>query len=877
MAPARALKRQKTNEGRPIPAEGPPPAEIPLPETPGPQEPASTNSADTPAGGNQRSVRTYGITVHKLTQNQSWYSRTWPRKAPPITQVAHESIASANNVATEAVNTVKERASPKPKSVRSPSLAMTLGKAKSNRSLPIDAATTKIHATSEPTTLSRTESASKDVSSDTVKRGTSNPAAEETPQVVVDDAGKDNPKDSEDAPQPATETKQEDTKTSTGSWLGWLARGDGVQPEQIPPPREGAESQPENTQVSSPGIANPAVQQDDGQKKEGPPQQTVANNKRSWLQMWSGDTSSKPGSSAPTTDVSAPEQETMPAKNLDLSRQDPPSENGPRSVTSSLEESEPPALPNESTKSAAWVFWSRERKVNSSSASIDQPHVGEIAISDTTSEALPRRTSISLKDNNKNSKLAPKTAQQKVVESTTAIPEPESTKDQGSANAHKKQGSKDKDGMTKTETKDAAASSREPCTADVSGSASLAPSKNSVPNLLLPRFEDTLGVEEGPTMLQQLARLLYYTKEPESRHLSLVRDPPRIQNCLAIGVHGYFPAPLIRSVLGHPTGTSLKFADMAAKAIKRWAKQRGYECQVKSAALEGEGKISERIELLWKLLLNWIDEIRKSDFVLVACHSQGVPVATMLVAKLIQFGCLNSARVGICAMAGVSMGPFPEFRSRWISGSAGELFEFSDPNSRVSTDYLAALDAVLKFGVRLSYIGSIDDQLVPLESSVFSPITHPHIYRAVLIDSRLHTPDFISHLVGFVLKLRNVGVKDHGLIRELSSPLAGSLYTGDGHSRIYENDSIYDLAVSFALETTAILDVPITTSRQTAGGSGNPYILPFAMRGILEEDFVKTELQSEASELLEQFDDWKPSTKQLKDVKFRLEGIRSRL
>lgn len=171
----------------------------------------------------------------------------------------------------------------------------------------------------------------------------------------------------------------------------------------------------------------------------------------------------------------------------------------------------------------------------------------------------------------------------------------------------------------------------------------------------------------------------------------------------------------------------------------------------------------------------------------------------------------------------------------------------------------------------------------------------------------------IAHLVGFALKLRNLGVSDHGLIRELSTPLAGSLYSGEGHSRLYYEDQVYDLAVAHALETT---DLPLHASnrcchinhphrpvtiapapggQQAAGnasGTGsvkgtttvaaplanpNPYHLPWIMRGLLEENFVKTELSAETDELLKQFDDWKPITKALKDVKYRLEAVRSRL
>lgn len=164
-----------------------------------------------------------------------------------------------------------------------------------------------------------------------------------------------------------------------------------------------------------------------------------------------------------------------------------------------------------------------------------------------------------------------------------------------------------------------------------------------------------------------------------------------------------------------------------------------------------------------------------------------------------------------------------------------------------------------------------------IQSSTFGCISHPHIYRAVFVDGRVHTPDFLTHLVGFALKLRNLGISDHGLIRELSSPLAGSLYSGEGHSRLYDDEAGYYLAVEHALETNSLGETPPQFSREVTAMSQNPYILPFAMRGVLEENYVRTELYGEITELIKQFDEWKPSTKALKDVKFRLEGVRSKL
>jgi len=422
-------------------------------------------------------------------------------------------------------------------------------------------------------------------------------------------------------------------------------------------------------------------------------------------------------------------------------------------------------------------------------------------------------------------------------------------------------------------------------------------------------------------------------------HVFISPHPSKIKSAIAIGIHGYFPAPLIQKVLGQPTGTSIRFANHAAAAIRAWTEEHQPDtpCDVESVALEGEGYIADRVNTLWKLMLNWLSHLRKADLVLVACHSQGVPVAIMLIAKLIQLGCLSpSARIGVCAMAGVNLGPFVDYKSRFFGSVATELFEFSRPESKVSRDYASSLEVVLRHGVRITYVGSMDDQLVSLESSLFSNLTHSYVQRAVFVDGRHHPSDFISHLVAFALKLRNLGISDHGLIRELSFPLAGSIYGGEGHSRVYDDAAVYSLALEFTLETTEVNPATVivppsnTNSNENSvdqerwssgerrrstsgipsstllanrirrgsinasmlpgiapviapyevpapGGSANPYFLPWAMRGILEEESVKKNMRAEVQELVKLFEDWKPVSKPLKDVRFRLEAVRSRL
>ena len=79
------------------------------------------------------------------------------------------------------------------------------------------------------------------------------------------------------------------------------------------------------------------------------------------------------------------------------------------------------------------------------------------------------------------------------------------------------------------------------------------------------------------------------------------------------------------------------------------------------------------------------------------------------------------------------------------------------------------------------------------------------------------------------------------------------------------------------METSSVGTIPLRRTRERATNQQNPYILPFSIRGVLEEDYVKSKMHAETVELLQQFDDWKPSNKALKDVKFRLEGVRSKL
>jgi hypothetical protein len=56
--------------------------------------------------------------------------------------------------------------------------------------------------------------------------------------------------------------------------------------------------------------------------------------------------------------------------------------------------------------------------------------------------------------------------------------------------------------------------------------------------------------------------------------------------------------------------------------------------------------------------------------------------------------------------------------------------------------------------------------------------------------------------------------------------------------------------------------------------NANPFYLPWAVRGMLEEELVKREMMDEVRQLVVEFDEWKPTSKVLKDVKWRLEAVK---
>ncbi|EIN03565.1 hypothetical protein PUNSTDRAFT_93924 [Punctularia strigosozonata HHB-11173 SS5] len=399
---------------------------------------------------------------------------------------------------------------------------------------------------------------------------------------------------------------------------------------------------------------------------------------------------------------------------------------------------------------------------------------------------------------------------------------------------------------------------------------------------------------------------------------------------VVLGIHGWFYGGMMRTVLGEPTGTSTKLANMMCQAVEEFEAKHGVKFEkVTKIPLEGEGKIEIRVEKLYKALTEneeWMADLRAADVVFVATHSQGSVVSTHILDRLIRDGHIRTARsvaadrlaaagqsiaaglapgatgleskpqrVCCLALCGIHLGPL-----RYLSGSsftkpyiqyfenaaAMELFEFQNTESEVSKSYVNALRNVLDHETKMLYVASLDDQVVPVYSGLFTAASHPLILRAIYIDGDAYSSsDFLSNLTVLLIRILNAGLSDSRLLVHLSEATAGSL-SGVGHSSAYEELATFTLAVNYLFLTDngqtqhAKLDLEhfnASTEQNDYEARSRSYAalfsIPWALRDLIADERVAQYFSREFAQLRDAFDDWRPKTTILRDIKRKLQPI----
>ncbi|KAI6143384.1 hypothetical protein BKA82DRAFT_4331271 [Pisolithus tinctorius] len=453
------------------------------------------------------------------------------------------------------------------------------------------------------------------------------------------------------------------------------------------------------------------------------------------------------------------------------------------------------------------------------------------------------------------------------------------------------------------------------------------PSKKSIvktpatppsPNVILPTWEDIFHspprsiIPEAPpstpgegAQVLRLPRRKGKGKGREDHCSPYERALPRAWNILGddstdvlrgcrrvvvIGVHGWFPGAVARTFIGEPTGTSSKLVNRVVQTLDEFQEKHNVKLtKITKIPLEGEGTINRRVEKLYQNLISndeWMDALRS----IVSTHILDRLIADRHIRTTSNNGVLPGdvplppQRICCLALCGIHLGPLRYLNTSSLlspyiqyfeSTAARELFEFQNTESATSKDYMRALQNVLNNGIKMVYIASLNDQVVGLYSGLFTSVSHPLILRAIYIDGdAYHSSDFLSNLLALLLRIRNAGLSDSGLLTHLSEATAGSL-NGIGHSTPYEELGTYTLAINYLfLANNGLEDqAELTTESFNALTEQNDYEIPWALRDLIADDRVTRLFSDELVALRDAFRNWHPKTAIQRDLKRKLQPI----
>lgn len=451
-------------------------------------------------------------------------------------------------------------------------------------------------------------------------------------------------------------------------------------------------------------------------------------------------------------------------------------------------------------------------------------------------------------------------------------------------------------------------------------------------NLIIPNFEENFRTITLKTKLRLIGEHLIYQNKSSEKHLYrlkqeniLKRKQIKIKKVVIIGIHDFLPIKLVRTLIGQSTGSSIKYVDIASKCIRQWMKENrdGAEededeeeeegIDITNISLEGEGKIEERVAKLNKLIINWSTIINEADFIFFISQSGSTPIAIKLLNSMFEnneFFKIDNKKIGLLSISGNFHGSFRGTNSKIVIRAytsieneiINEFFEYQKPRSEVSLNLTKNLCQLInKKNVKIILSGSINDQFIPIYLSLAGNFNHPNIYRNIFMSTN-SVPKFIITLIKICLMMKNNGYSDHNLIKDLSERCQGNLGNEGGHGKIFDNEIIYMEAIKFCLETTSLKQdrniiingiedgkedknttednfnsslLSVNALNHDIGSINNLYHIPWNIRGLLQ-DLIKIKHIGNYSliiELIEDYKNWEPISKQWKDFKYCLGAI----
>lgn len=372
-----------------------------------------------------------------------------------------------------------------------------------------------------------------------------------------------------------------------------------------------------------------------------------------------------------------------------------------------------------------------------------------------------------------------------------------------------------------------------------------------------------------------------------------------LQRIIIIGVHSFLPNKMVRALIGANTGNAKRFVNNASKAVINWLKANNPEFnindyEIETLAIEGEGKINDRIEKSIQLMKNnWLGILESSDFIFMTSYGTSCNLAVNLFAQmLIEFtGLQNTKYLGLLCLNGNLSGPVVGIESKLVVRAftsseneiIKELFEFNNCNSKLSNQLTESLKVLIDLNVKITFTGDMNDlNFIPLSSSLGLQYNHPNIRRNIYWEGDRYVP-FVSSVLSILCLMRNLGYyNDYGLIKDLCDKLYSNLQptTAASTTPIYLAEKAYNEAIRFTLESTNLIhksehDLLVKYAAKSNPDDNFYNLLPWNLRSFFH-DLMKVKHINNLKlvfELIEEFNNWTPlanGNKNFKELKYCL-------
>ncbi|ODV78760.1 uncharacterized protein CANTADRAFT_53170 [Suhomyces tanzawaensis NRRL Y-17324] len=419
--------------------------------------------------------------------------------------------------------------------------------------------------------------------------------------------------------------------------------------------------------------------------------------------------------------------------------------------------------------------------------------------------------------------------------------------------------------------------------------------------MVTPTLEQNYRTITLRTKLRLLAEDVVFQNQSSECHLyrkpenAIAKKRKLVKKIVIVGIHGFLPIKLVKTLIGQSTGNSVKFVAEATRAVQQWLQQNNPDYDplhydIQTIALEGEGKIGERAQKLYRLLENWRAILEQSHFLFVVSHSQGTPVAIQLLARLVG-EMAPGAKVGLLSMAGFGMGPIAGLDSKLVIRAftpiereiIGEMFELQKPGSELSIQLNQAMEVLIHHNVKITFCGAIDDQFVAISSSLANQYQHPNIFRVVYVDKDTQTPEFVVSLVKTIAIMKNMGgFRDYGVLRDIGDRFVGTVGAGS-HCKVARDPQVYMMGVQHSLETTSVTRAVRHPLRIHASGGpvlvndafAHMYMIPWNVRSLVQELIQINNIRNVQllRHMVRQYRGWQPVNRAWKDVKYCLSAL----